>query len=209
MANGWPSYATPNTKDQLLLLNKHKRGNIGYMTFEPKPGQMGLFLPEIPTPSAVRAYAADPRKADIASDQRGLSAREAAMWGGLEDPLSQVTPGITPSTIRWAESLHKMLIGRHSAIYPSPPKGSKATGAIDVAEIRAQHKAARDEAARLEGDEGKVTLSEAISSGHVTLPEEVPISPQSTATPPSDYPRSREDQPQLPRLYLDELLLKS
>jgi hypothetical protein len=209
MANGWPSNTTPNTKNQLLLLNKHKRGKIGYMTFEPKPGQMGLFLPEIPTPSAVRAHAPDPRKADIASDQRGLSAREAAMWGGLEDPLSRVTPGITPSTIRWAESLHKMLIGRHSAIYPSPTKGSKATGAIDVAEIRAQHKAARDEAARLEGDEGKVTLSEAISSGHVTLLEEVSLAGQPAATPPSEYSRSRELQPQWPDLLLDELLLKS
>jgi hypothetical protein len=205
----WPTTITPNTKNQELLLNKHKRGKIGNMTFEPKPGQMGLFLPEIPTPSAVSAHAPDPRTADIASEQRGLSAREAAMWGGLEDPLSRVTPGITPSTIRWATLLHRMLIGSHSAINPSPPKGSKKTGAIDVAEIRAQHQAGRDAAARLEGDDGKVTLSEAISSGHVTLPEDVPIAAQSAATPPSEYPRSREDQPQLPRLYLDELLLKS
>lgn len=209
MANGWPSNATPNITDQLPLLNYHKNGKIVNMTFDPKRGQMQLFTPEFPSSSAVRAYAPDPRTADIASDQRGLSAREAAMWGGLEDPLSRVTPGITPSTIRWANLLHAMLIGRHSALYPSPPKGSKASGAIDVAEIRAQHQAARDKAARSEGDEGKVTLSEAILSGHVTLPEKAPIVIPSAATPPSEYPRSREDQPQLSSLYLDQLLLKS
>ncbi len=170
---------------------------------------MQLFTPEFPSPSAVRAHAPDPRTAETTSNQRGFSIPESDMWGGLEEPIPRVTPGVTPSTIRRANLIRDELIGRHSALYPSPPKGSKNTGAIDVAKIRAQHQASRDEAASLEGDNGKVTLSEAIASGQATLPAEEPAVAQPAASPPSEYERSREGQPQLPGFLIDEVILRT
>ncbi len=207
-----PQWATKQTLKPMntgIAKYRIKWQNRG-MTFEALPGQMQLFTPELPTPSAVRAHAPDPRTADVATDQRGLSAGEAAMWGGLEEPKPRVTPGVTPSTIRYANALHDVLTGRHSATNPTPPRGSKKTGPIDVAEIRAQHQEARGAAARLEGDEGKVTLSEAITSGHVTLPAKVAEDVQTAAAnPQSQYERSRGSQPQLPGFLLDEVILRS
>lgn len=171
------------------------------MTFDPKPHQMQIFTPEFPTSSATHAQEPDPRTAEIASDQRGLSAGEADKWARLEIPTPRQTPGVPPMQLRRGLDAHVEFIGGHNARRPSPQNNQNA-GLAEVADKRRQEELKRNAAALHEGHEGKATLSQAIP------PTVAPEEPPQPGRPQSGYEQSRGDQPQFSKHFLDELLLR-
>lgn len=144
-----------------------------------------------PFPSAERAHQPSQIDAERARETRGVGGIESELIGGLERPVAHPTPGVTPAAIRHATDLKDEATGRHSARNPSPLKGSKNTGSLDVAEIKSRHAAVRRNAAET-------------AKPDTVAPPQLPSTPQE----PRPDAKPQTDQAQ-GSIWLDASMLKS